>query len=258
MNQKFILIISIIIGIIACIICRSWITMKNEEFAQLERELNEKNAVDYVEIIAANGRLAKGRKIGSDDIGVRKMPKQFVTKDMILRKDFRYIENRELKNSLEDKAPLKWSDIVGHEFGVNTLAEKLKDGERAVSIPISGAAGVSGMVNPNDCVDIIGSFTLPAENGNPDETELVTLTVLQNITVLATGNESFTGTRTARQSNYNSVTLLVTPEQAELLVFTQQIKGRLSLALRRRGDTKTPDLPRIDFKNIETHIKKYK
>jgi Flp pilus assembly protein CpaB len=54
---------------------------------------------------------------------------------------------------------------------------------------------------------------------------------------------------------YNAVTLEVTPREAEMLVFAEQIKGRISLALRNPDDVyfeKT--LPRVNFEMIQSEI----
>jgi Flp pilus assembly protein CpaB len=56
-------------------------------------------------------------------------------------------------------------------------------------------------------------------------------------------------------ASYNTVTLEVTPREAEMLVFAEQIKGRISLALRNPDDIyfeKT--LPRVDFQMIQSEI----
>ena len=116
------------------------------------------------------------------------------------------------------------------------------------------------MVKPNDHVDVIGTFTFPKKG--PDGKlmqDLVTCTILQNVLVLATGKEtaksapalSFGG------SSYSTVTLEVTPREAEMLVFAEQIKGRLSLALRNRNDTSYEErLPQVDFEKIREEIEK--
>ena len=51
------------------------------------------------------------------------------------------------------------------------------------------------------------------------------------------------------------VTLEVTPREAEMLVFAEQIKGRISLALRNRNDTYyEKELPQVDFAKIREEI----
>lgn len=256
MKQKFILIIAIVIGIIAAIICRGWIDMKNEEIEELKARILKRG--ERVAVIAAARPLAQGTVLSIEDIGVKEIEVSSMRSDSIKRDDVEMILGKRLANSISQNGPLLWSDIEGGKPRMKSFSESIQKGMRAVSIPVSGAAAVSGMVRPNDCVDILGSFTLPSANGNPEETELVTLTVLQNVTVLATGTETFRSlmSNSSRASNYSTVTLLVTPREAELLVFTQQIKGRLALSLRNPSDVHfEAELPRVDFNHVESKLK---
>lgn len=256
MKQKFILIIAIVIGIIAAIICRGWIDMKNEEIEELKTRILKRG--ERVAVIAAARPLAQGTVLSIEDIGVKEIEVSSMRSDAIKRDDVEMILGKRLANSISQNGPLLWADIEGGKPRMKSFSESIQKGMRAVSIPVSGAAAVSGMVRPNDCVDILGSFTLPSANGNPEEAELVTLTVLQNVTVLATGTETFRSlmSNSSRASSYSTVTLLVTPREAELLVFTQQIKGRLALSLRNPSDVHfEAELPRVDFNHVESKLK---
>jgi len=87
--------------------------------------------------------------------------------------------------------------------------------------------------------------------------ELVTLTMLQDVLVLATGRDTAKSQLIGetRGGTYTSVTLEVTPREAEMLVFTEQIKGRLALALRNPEDVNyEKSLPRVDFQMIQGEI----
>ena len=54
---------------------------------------------------------------------------------------------------------------------------------------------------------------------------------------------------------YTTVTLEVTPREAEMLAFTEQMKGRLVLTLRNRNDTHyEKELPKVDFEKIMSEI----
>jgi len=70
--------------------------------------------------------------------------------------------------------------------GTAGLAEMIKPTLRAVSIPVDAIASVSGMIKPNDHVDILGTFIFPSATVTGG-VETITLTVLQDVTVLATG-----------------------------------------------------------------------
>ena len=91
--------------------------------------------------------------------------------------------------------------------------------------------------------------------------ELVTLTILQDVLVLATGKETAKSRLWDPRNNanssasYNTVTLEVTPREAEMLVFAEQIKGRISLALRNPDDVYfETSLPRVNFEKIQGEI----
>ena len=153
---------------------------------------------------------------------------------------------------------LFWSDLEGGNPALRTLAGDVKRQMRAVSINASGAAAVSGMVHPADHVDVIGTFSFPGApdaNGRPT-TKFVTCTILQNVLVLATGRETAKSIATnAGGGNYSTVTLEVSPREAEMLVFAEQMHGRLSLTLRNPNDTSYErELPAVDFEKIQGEI----
>ena len=114
------------------------------------------------------------------------------------------------------------------------------------------------MVKPNDHVDVIGTFSFPkpAPDGKNVLQELVTCTILQNVLVLATGKEtSKSGSSPFGSGSYSTVTLEVSPREAEMLVFAEQIRGRLVLSLRNRNDTSyEKELPQVDFEKIRSEI----
>ncbi|MCL1856459.1 MAG: RcpC/CpaB family pilus assembly protein, partial [Kiritimatiellaeota bacterium] len=76
--------------------------------------------------------------------------------------------------------------------------------------------------------------------------------------VLATGMETAKSVASGghHAGGYSTVTLEVTPREAEVLVFAQQMKGRLSLTLRNPSDIYyEKETPRIDFQKIEGELK---
>jgi pilus assembly protein CpaB len=87
-------------------------------------------------------------------------------------------------------------------------------------------------VRPNDHIDILGTFQ------DPKSGQMVTVTLLQNVIVLATGK--ITGSTNIQaldigERNYQSVTVMVLPEEAEIVVLASQL-GHLHLTLRNPED----------------------
>jgi Flp pilus assembly protein CpaB len=83
----------------------------------------------------------------------------------------------------------------------------------------------------------------------------VTSTILQNVLVLAIGKQTAKTRAQGSAAAYTTVTLEVTPREAEMLAFTEQMKGRLVLTLRNRNDTHfEKELPKVDFDKIMSEI----
>jgi len=115
---------------------------------------------------------------------------------------------------------------VGHPQDVG-LPVRLAPGKRAVSIQIDKVKGISGMIQPGDRVDIIA---IPPRGGN----ELPqAATILRGMRVLAVGStmETSSATPSPDEANSSTVTLEVTPHQADLLASADQ-NTTLRLALR--------------------------
>jgi len=99
-------------------------------------------------------------------------------------------------------------------------------------VEASGKKSVGGWVRPNDHVDVLGTFK------DPDSGEPVSVTLLQNVIVLATGK--ITGTTNVNlisetDREYKDVSLLVIPEEAEILVLASEL-GELTMVLRNEDD----------------------
>lgn len=254
MKQRIVLIVSVVLGILAAILTRQYLVAKNNEVDQTIARIRSKYRT--VDVVVAGRPLPAGSVITGEDIGYISVVEQQLRHDAVRKDDYRDLINRKTLNRLDAGAPIFWSDIAGGAPGSHGLAEDIKPGCRAMSINVSGAAAVSGMVRPNDRVDVIGTFSFPSRE-HPGELELVTLTIIQDVTVLATGTETAKSSigAQARAGSYNMVTLEVTPRETEMLVFAEQIKGRLSLALRNPTDVHyESELPRVNFDKIESEI----
>jgi pilus assembly protein CpaB len=115
---------------------------------------------------------------------------------------------------------------IGHPQDVG-LPVRLQPGKRAVSISIDKVKGISGMLEPGDRVDIIA---IPPRSGN-DLPQAAT--ILRGIRVLAVGGtlENASATPSPEEANSTTVTLEVTPHQADLLA-AADANTQLRLALR--------------------------
>jgi len=108
------------------------------------------------------------------------------------------------------------------------LAPTIPVGMRAVSVRVNDVAGVAGFVLPGMRVDVLVTGRPPNDPGS------VTSTVLQNIQVLSAG-QTIQADAKGQAIQAPTVTLLVTPEQAETLTLSNS-EGRIQLVLRNSSD----------------------
>lgn len=103
----------------------------------------------------------------------------------------------------------------------------LSPGKRAVSIYIDKVKGISGLLQPGDKVDVIA---IPPRQG---EAVPPAVAILRGVRVLAVGNmmETSSATPDPQYINFTTVTLEVTPTQANLLAMADQ-NATLRLSLR--------------------------
>jgi len=256
MKQKVVLIVSILVGALAFLATRAYLQGEHRKLAQLREEIYK--GARKISVVAAARDIPRGTVIGPEDIG-QKMVFEAAAHDRVITLDkAEMILNKKALFEIKKMKPVLWSDIEGAVPIDLGLAPAIKPGMRAISLSVGGAAAVSGMIAPNDRIDVLGTFNLPSRTV-PGELETVTLTVLQDVTVLATGQElakqRFYVARSRRSGSYSTVTVEVTPREAELLVFAQQSKGRLTLSLRNPGDVSfEDDLPEINFKHLAEEL----
>ena len=255
MKQRIILIASVVIGLIAALLTGQYLIAKDREYKDKLQQLTRNYR--KIPVIAAKRNLPIGTVLVSDDLGIMDVVESAVRGHVVEEKDAATLLNHRLERSLRAGDPIYWSDLEGGDPFSHGLAADIKNHQRAISISVGGTAAVSGMVKPNDHVDVLGTFSFPSPT-KPNEMEMVTLTLLQDVLILATGRETAknqVGAADHASGSYNAVTIEVTPREAEMLVFAEQARGRLVLTLRNPADIEyEKDLPRVDFSKIQEEI----
>ncbi len=254
MKQRIVLVVAVLMGLLAAFLLWQYAQSLEREYRKRLDELDRRYRKASVVTVAKP--LPAGTLLQAQDLRAIEVVEHQLRHDAVREENYRDLLNRRTLNRLDPGTPIFWSDIEGGAPGSRGLAGDIKSGMRALSINVSGAAAVSGMVRPNDRIDVLGTFSFPSRE-RPGELELVTLTIIQDVTVLATGSETAKTTVLGggRGGSYSTVTLEVTPREAEMLVFAEQIKGRLALALRNPDDVHyEAQLPRVNFEKIEAEI----
>jgi pilus assembly protein CpaB len=186
---------------------------------------------ELTDVVVAGANVAPGTILSEDLITTDKIPKKFRTADMVIPSELDTVLGNEVVFPIQKGDPLSWHHLRGRESTEDRLSKAVTKKGRAITIGVNEQSSVGGMIRPADHVDVLGTFRDPTTN------RMIAVTLLQNIIVLATGQlrPMHRGTAAAKASDYNSVTLLVLPAEAEILVLAQQL-GQLYLTLRNPED----------------------
>lgn len=199
-----------------------------------QRLAEAKRPEEMTTALIAAGDLHPGLIITEADIRQVEIPKRLVHPEALNLPEYVVgATPRERILSNEFILPTRLADPTTG-VGLNAL---VPSGMRAISLPISNAAALSGFLNPGNKVDVLVTIT-------PDSGESQTHTLLQNIHVLAVNARMFEQADVAPEQRKGkrapnkaqpSVTLSVTPEQA-LACYEATRRGEIVLTLRAEND----------------------
>jgi len=110
------------------------------------------------------------------------------------------------------------------------LEVKISPGMRAMAVKINDVAGLSGLIQPNNRVDVLVTLKANAQQNTKDEAKLF----MSNMRVLSVGTQVERGDD-GKPIQATTATLEVTPQQAEQLAVAMN-EGTIQLVLRGFGD----------------------
>ena len=124
------------------------------------------------------------------------------------------------------------------EGSAGGLSAVIPEGYRAMTVKVDDVVGISGFVMPGALVDVVVVINPAEANGQQNPISKI---VLQNIKVLANGQNIDRPKNDREAESVKAVTLQVTPEQAEKLALASS-EGKLQLVMRNsvdQGDEQT-------------------
>ena len=199
--------------------------------ALMKEKADVRRGWNLVPVLVANVDLSEGTVVTMAHLSQRSVPEQFVTSSVVKPDSSGYVVGQKVQVAVAAGDPLLWNQFSSSR-AVDGLAARIFKRARALAVEVKGTTGVGGWMRPNDHVDIIGSFKDPMTN------EQVAVTIMQNVMVLATGK--LTGNTNVNllpeaERAYGNVSLMLLPEEAEMLVLAQELGG-LTFTLRNEDD----------------------
>ncbi len=249
MAKKKLLLAAIIVGALAAALIVVYIQQKQ---TQIEKEtgINDTRVV-----VVASRAIPAGTPLEKGLISYSKVPTRYLPPNPIMEKDADLFLGATLTVNVEPGKYIQTSDFARTEVS-RDLSGKVPLEERAMSIPVDAISGVSGLLRPGDRVDLLGTFPVTQEDqlipGSDGEKSVgyVTMTLLQNVTLLAVGQQlSEINAKSNGRAGYSTVTASLTIKEAELLTIAQT-RGKLTLLLRNADDVSTAEVGQTTLRGV--------
>ena len=191
---------------------------------------------NMTKVAVAKVAIPLGSKIISEQIMVVQFPKES-TPDGAFDSPEK-LAGRVAVMNIAAREPITESRLApeGTSAGLSAV---IPEGYRAMTVKVDDAAGISGFITPGTLVDVV--VVIDPREGSAQQ-DPISKIVLQNIKVLANGQNIDKPKDEREATSVKAVTLQVTPEQAEKLALATT-EGKLQLVLRNQidqGDEQTP------------------
>jgi pilus assembly protein CpaB len=213
----------------------------HEREAVLEAQVAERHATSKV--LVSRVDLRAGDLISTDQLAARQMPKRYVPASAAEPGDVDRVAGQRVIHDVRSGEPLLWP-LLAQPDGP-AFSSGLDSGRRALTFPVDEVNAVAGMLVPGDLIDLLYSDT--RSSGRTTVRPL-----LQRVPVLATGSmtRARNGTGDVGRSRegaaeFATITLSVTPEEAQLIVLAQRA-GELTAVLRHPSDDSPAPAKAID------------
>jgi pilus assembly protein CpaB len=206
-------------GVLAALMISRYLARRPDRLAQ----------APIVKVAVAAVNLPTGAALNKDSIEFVDWPKTVVPEGTFA--ELSTLQGRVTNGPLVKGEPVLAARLapVGARQG---MAAVIPDNMRAMTVPVNEVVGVAGFIHPGDFVDVLTTMPTPI-NGRSGDQEFRSKVVLQNIKVLAVGEDLMADD--SKPVKVPVVTLLVTPEQSERLALSST-QGKLQLTMRAQRD----------------------
>lgn len=240
--NKRILLIGVILGLITVFFLNRYIQTLNKAEEAVA-------ATSYTQVVVAQKTIPEHVLITEDMVQVVSIPEDAVHPDTVLSLD--KVVGGISKSEIINGEQVLSGRIVTDDSQAS-LSYWIPENMRAMAIPVNELTGVANYIAKGDRVDILATYNMTVVQANGEEKDVpVTYTQLQNIEVLELGVlKPASETETIEQPS--SITILVTPMQAEVIAFAT-LNGSFHLTLRSPIDNNKIELDHYSIDNFESY-----
>jgi pilus assembly protein CpaB len=235
-NKNWIVLLAaLVVGALAAYGARNYLS------AQLaEIDARDKNKA-MVQVVVAKSDLSKGTRLSTENLATRSIPKEWAHSGAVTPDQVDRVSGSALAYPASAGEALIWAQLEGQR--APTFSTRLSAGRRAVTVPVDEISSLSGMVEPGDLIDIVVSVK--------KDTRSFTFTLLQSVSVLATGTKASQQEKDpeGRTRSFTTITLNTSPEDAKRVIAAREV-GRVTALLRAPSDTGSVSRVRTDAQTL--------
>lgn len=191
-------------------------------------EVNSKKVEPTKEVVIARETIYPKTRITKEMIEVKELKEGSIPPSIY--KDIKDVIGRIAKETIYGGEPVNERRLADDLYKKEHLSYSIPKGYRAITLPYNLVMGVGGFIQPGDYVDVIGIYDI---NLSPKQ-QVIAKIFLQNVQVLAVGGSTEINTEKDKKE-IKTITLAVTPKDAEKLTFTSE-RASLKLMLRSIGE----------------------
>lgn len=185
-----------------------------------------------VGVLMATEDVPLGTVLTNEMVALREIPESYIEDRHVLAGDVPRVIGVRVIRELRANESVLWSDLAVASSHNRTLATILSAGMRAVAVSADSRTTFGGLLRPGDRVDALLTLEDKAKG------ESVTIPLVQNLLVLATGDDVGAGLepqRAERAERRTTVTIEATPHQAQVLTYAMS-RGAIQVVLRNPDD----------------------
>jgi len=205
----------------------------------MQRFEDEASGGEPILVLTAVQDIPLGVALAQEMVVARELPAAYLEDRHITVADQERVMGVRVVGGIRAGESILWTDLATTTDTSRDLSSLVRNGMRAITIQADQSATFGGLVRPGDRVDVLMTLTRPSSTPTSSaEEDRVTIALLQNLLVLAAGQDTGAIQRSATTrppTQMNDVTISATVEQSQLLAFAQQ-RGRLTLLLRHPDD----------------------
>lgn len=181
-------------------------------------------------IVVVRRDTPAGTYLTEEMLATREVPLRYASASSVGQDEYESVLGKVLQVSMSAGEPVLTTSV---ELPADGFSGQVRHGIRAMTIEIDEVNSVSGMLRPGDRIDLLFSTRSPLAGANGSD---ISRPLMQDLLVLATGSQTENHFENPDEFNaFNTMTVEVSPEQAQKLVLAQR-SGRLTALLRNPDD----------------------